>query len=105
MKTPQVDALPGVTPLGLMKQPVRVALTTIDQLEISTVDLGDFHLGHGKAYETCVFYPNGNSSVKCRSSTLAEALEWHAKIVLHEVSHLNQKAKVQDDDGFVCEFL
>ena len=73
-------------------QPSRIALTTIDRLEISTVDLGDFH--HGKAYETCVFYPNGQSSVICNSATSAEALECHAKIVKHEIAHMNHKEKV-----------
>ena len=76
-----------------MKTPETIAFTTIGKLQISTVHLGDFH--HGTPYETCVFYPNGNSSVVWTSKSLSEALEWHAKIVKHEVSHLNQKAKMQ----------
>jgi len=86
MKTPQVDALPGMTPLGLMKQPERVALTTIGKLEISTVHLGDFHLG--TPYETCVFYPTGESNVVATSKTYADALLGHTRAVQSEIEHL-----------------
>jgi len=73
-------------------QPSRIALTTIDRLEISTVDLGDFH--NGQSYETCVFYPDGQSSVVWNHSTRADALECHARIVKHEISYMNHREKV-----------
>jgi hypothetical protein len=87
MKTPQVDALPGTSPLGIITQPTRLALTSVGQLEISTVDLGDFAINR-LTYETCVFYPNGDSRVMERYSSQAEALTGHLKIANFEISKL-----------------
>lgn len=73
---------------GAFKMPTTVAVTTIGQLTVSTVNLNDAALSKTNVYETCVFYPNGDSSVAGRWATEAEALTKHVDIVKHEVSHI-----------------
>lgn len=68
--------------------PTTVAVTTIGQLTVSTVNLNDAALGGSSAFETCVFYPNGHSNVVDRCPTEALALKNHAKIVAHEIEHI-----------------
>lgn len=74
--------------LSGVKMPTTVAVTTIGQLTVSTVNLNNAALNNTNVYETCVFYPNGDSSVVGRWATEAEALTKHADIVKHEVSHI-----------------
>lgn len=68
--------------------PSTVAVTTIGRLTVSTVNLNDAALSKANIYETCVFYPHGDSSVVGRWATEAEALTKHVDIVKHEVSHI-----------------
>lgn len=70
------------------KMPTTVAVTTIGKLTVSTVNLNDAALSKTNVYETCVFYPNGDSSVAGRWPTEAEALMKHVDIVKHEVGHI-----------------
>jgi hypothetical protein len=79
---------------GTFNMPSPVAVTTIGKLTISTVDLNDAALGQA-AYETCVFYPNGNSSVVGRWVSESEALQNHAKIVEHEIGHIVARKKIR----------
>jgi hypothetical protein len=69
--------------------PERVALDTVGGTDISTVKLNSA----GPGYETCLFYANGDNDVVARYSTLAEALENHARIVSHEQAHLLAEEK------------
>jgi len=78
---------------GQFSMPSPVAVTTIGKLTVSTVNLNDAALDQA-VYETCVFYPNGNSSVVCRCVTESEALQNHAKIVEHEVGHIVARKKI-----------
>lgn len=70
------------------KMPTTIAVTTIGQLTVSTVNLNDAAVSKTNVYETCVFYPNGDSSVAGRWASEAEALTKHVDIVKHEVSHI-----------------
>jgi hypothetical protein len=72
---------------GQFAMPTPVAVTTIGKLTISTVNLNDAAVS-SQAFETCVFYPNGDSSVIGRWPTEAEALKNHATIVAHEIKHI-----------------
>lgn len=75
------------------KMPSPVAVTTIGKLTISTVNLNDAALDRA-VYETCVFYPNGNSSVVCRCVTESDALQNHAVTVRHEIEHIVARNKI-----------
>lgn len=68
--------------------PATVAVTTIGQLTVSTVNLNDVARGSDSMFETCVFYPNGHSMVVGRYTTEAQALRNHAQTVTHEVEHI-----------------
>ena len=65
-----------------------------DGTEISTVRLAfGFYEPTGYAFETCVFYPNGDNSVVARWHNIGEARRQHRYIVDHEDAHLQARER------------
>jgi len=70
------------------RPPTRLERTTLaDGTEVSTVNLQSAAMDAATQYETCVFYPTGNSNVVSRYATEAEALAGHRFFVEHERLH------------------
>jgi hypothetical protein len=76
----------------MLKTPETVAVTEVGELMISTVNLHDMHYGTMK-YETCVFYPNGDSDVVRRYATESEALLGHGQASLIEIENVVAKTQ------------
>lgn len=73
--------------------PTRLELTTLPNgVEVSTVNLQGAAI-FGMQYETCVFYPNGESSVVSRYTTEEEARQGHRQAVEHERLHEVETSK------------
>ncbi len=70
-------------------KPESVAFDIVGDREISTVKLNSMGIG----YETCIFYPNGDSQVVAAYYTLEDAIAKHKWIVEHEYNHLITRAK------------
>lgn len=69
------------------RPPTRLQRTTLaDGTEVSTVNLQSAAMD-AMQYETCVFYPTGDSNVVSRYATEAEALAGHRFFVEHEHAH------------------
>ena len=78
---------------NFMRLPERVARTEIGDLCISTVNLGyldntNANVAGAAPFETCVFYPDDTSNVLHRCTTRQEALQYHVRIVQHEINHI-----------------
>ena len=60
--------------------PEPVAFDIVGDREISTIKLNSMGIG----YETCVFYPNGDTQVVATYYTLEDAIANHKRIVAND---------------------
>ena len=75
----------------------QIALNSVGDREISTVELPRLPGEVEVVYETCIFFDNGDSNVVARYDSEAAAQRSHNAIVQHEMNHF--VAKKQQENG------
>jgi hypothetical protein len=74
---------------------VQLSLNVINGTTISTVLLYKNTDRSPEKFETCMFYPNGDSDVVAMYSSRQEAIDGHNRIVRHEFEHADAQSNRQ----------
>ena len=75
---------------------VQLCLNEIYGTTISTVLLYKNTASDQDKYETCMFFPNGDSTVVAMYSSNHEAIDGHNRIIRHEFLHADAREKYME---------